>query len=334
MTPVMEMEIHPTEHDLVLGTHGRGVLIIDDLTPIRNLKPELLNEELVYLGSRPFKLGYLGGEQSSEGDDAYTGYNNVNTVLINYYLKKRHVFGDMYLEVYDNEGKLLETLPAGKRKGINYVTWITVMEPPKVPSSTTLLGAAMTGPRLPPGEYTVKIIKGENTYEGKVSMIWDPASRHSNEDRDLRHEKMMKAYYLLEDLGYYDKQIMDIRDKSAEMHKQSEKKSTRKELDKLIVKMDDMHAEIVPLKMGGITGEKRLRERVADVYSAIVGYGGRPTDTQIERLGLLEKSVDDMGHSVDDIINSELAEINKSLDKEGLAQISVITREEFESMDD
>jgi len=334
MVPVMEMEIHPTKHDLILGTHGRGILILDDLTPIRNLNPALLDEELVYLGSRPFKLGYLGGEQRSEGDDSYTGYNTVNTVLINYYLKKRHIFGDMYLEVYDEEGNLLETLPAGKQKGINYVTWITVMDPPKVPTSTTLLGSAMTGPRLPPGDYTVKIIKGENTYEGTVSMIWDPASKHSNADRDLRHEKMMKAYYLLEDLGYYDKQILDIRDKSAEKIKLGVKRSTQKDMDKLVAKMDEMHAEIVPLKMGGITGEKRLRERVADVYSAINGYGGQPTDTQIERLDLLVKSVNELGTRVDEIINIELADINKSLEKEGLEPITVITKEEFEALDD
>jgi hypothetical protein len=192
----------------------------------------------------------------------------------------------------------------------------------------------MTGPRLPPGDYTVKIIKGDKTYEGKVTMIWDPASRHSIADRDMRHEKMMKAYYLLEELGYYDKQILDIHDKSSEKIKQGVKKSTHKSMDKLVTKMDEMHAEIVPLKLGGITGEKRLRERVADVYSAINGYGGRPTDTQIERLDLLMKSVDEMGKRIEDIINAELADINKSLEKEGMEAINVITREEFESMDD
>ncbi len=334
MVPVMEMEIHPTEHDLVLGTHGRGVLIIDDLTPIRDLKPGNLDEDLVMLGSRPLKLGYLGGEQRMEGDDEYTGYNTANAVLINYYLKKRHVFGDMYIEVYDKDGKLLETLPAGKRKGINYVTWITLMDPPKVPSSTSLLGSALTGPTLPPGDYRVKIIKGEDTYEGTVSMIWDPASRHSIEDRDLRYQKMMKAYHLLEDLGYYDAQIMDIKDKSTASKKQAAKKSTFKELDEMISRMDDMHAEIVPIKIGGITGEERLRERVANIYSGISGFGGRPTDTQVNRLAMVENEVNEMGKRVEGVISEELAEINKSLEKEGLEAISVISREEFDNMDE
>jgi hypothetical protein len=310
------------------------VLIIDDLTPIRGLKPEMLDEELVILESRPFKIGYLGGEQRMEGDDEFTGYNTANTVLINYYLKKRHIFGDMYAEVYDEDGKLLETLPAGKRKGINYVPWITVMDPPKVPSSTTLLGSAFTGPRLPPGEYTVKIIKGENTYEGTVSMIWDPASRHTNEDRDLRHEKMMTAYRLLEDLGFCDAQVMDIRERAAEVKKQCTRKSTLKDLDELIGRMEDMHAEIVPMKIGGITGEEKLRERVANIYSSISGYGGRPTDTQIKRLEMVAKEVQDMGSRVQDIIDTDLVDINKSLEKEGLDAIVVTTREDYDSMDE
>jgi hypothetical protein len=330
MVPVMELEIHPAEHDLVVATHGQGIMIIDDLTPIRQLKPGLLDQELVFLESRPFKLGYIGGEQRMEGDDEFTGNNPPDACPITYYLKKRHVFGDMYMEIYDENDSLIEELPAGKRKGINRVSWVTVMDPPKVPSSVQLLGQAMTGPTLSPGEYTVKIIKGEDTYEGKVTMIWDPASRHSIEDRNLRQVKLMKSYNLLEDLAFIDGQITDIRDKSNKMKERTSKKPVQKSLGKLAEKMDVLHAEIVPLKLGGITGEERLRERLANIYGGILSYGGRPTNSQIERLDLLEKSIRELDQRLKDIISSDLVTVNESLSKEGIGNISVITREEFE----
>jgi hypothetical protein len=330
MVPVMELEIHPTEHDLIIATHGRGILIIDDLTPIRQLKPELLDQDLVFLGSRLFRLGYTGGEQRMEGDDEFTGDNPSDVCQITYYLKKRHVFGDMYIEIFDKNDSLIEKLPAGTRKGINRVQWVTVMDPPKVPSSVQLLGQAMTGPTLSPGDYRVRITKGENTYEGMVTMIWDPASRHSSADRDLRQEQLMKAYGMLEELAWTDRQITDIRDKSIKTKELTTKKPLLKSLDALIAKMNTLHEEIVPVKVGGITGEERLRERLAAIYGGILSYGGRPTNSQIERLDVLGKSMDDLEARLQQVIGSDLEAVNQSLEKEGLEPIIVVSRAEFE----
>ena len=53
---IREMAIHPTLHDLVIGTHGRGIMILDDITPLRQLTMDMLEEELVFLDSRPYSL--------------------------------------------------------------------------------------------------------------------------------------------------------------------------------------------------------------------------------------------------------------------------------------
>ena len=327
--PVHDIAIHPVTNDLVLATHGRGILIIDDLTPIRQLKPDMLTKELVFLDSRPFELGYLGGEQRMEGDDSFTGNNPPTSCMITYYMSKRHVFGDMYIEVYNEKDSLIKTLPAGKRKGINRVEWQLMMDPPKVPSSVQLLGQALAGPTFPPGIYKIKILKGENTYQGQVQVVWDPASRHSAADRDLRQAQLMKAYNMLEELAFIDRQITDIRDKAKATAAIATKSSTRKSLEELSARMDKLHAEIVPIQEGQITGEERLRERVANVYGSIMGYQGRPTDSQVERLDVLEKDVKGYNLQLQEVISTELPAINSMLEKEGLTPISVITYTEF-----
>ena len=40
MVPVRDIDIHPRDHDLIVGTHGRGIYILDDLTPLRDLTSE------------------------------------------------------------------------------------------------------------------------------------------------------------------------------------------------------------------------------------------------------------------------------------------------------
>ncbi len=43
------------------------------------------------------------------------------------------MFGDLKLEVYDGQGALVSTLPAGKRKGINRVLWPMRLKQPRMP---------------------------------------------------------------------------------------------------------------------------------------------------------------------------------------------------------
>ena len=68
-----------------------------------------------------------------------------------------------------------------------------------------------------------------------------------------------------------DRQITDIRDKAITAKGFSSKKALNRDLEALIEKMDGMHGEIVPVKVGGITGEERLRERLADSPVRLAG---------------------------------------------------------------
>lgn len=327
--PVHDLVIHPETHDLVIGTHGRGIMIIDDLTPIRQMRPEMLSREVVFLESRPFELGFTGSEQRMEGDDAFTGNNPPGTCIISYYLSKRHVFGEMYVEIYNDRDSLIKVLPAGKRKGINRVNWVMDMDPPKVPPSVQILGQALSGPTYPPGEYRVRIVKGDQATEGKVKVIWDPSSRHSEEDRDLRHEKLMMAYRLLEELAFTDRQITGIRDQAKQKAERTRSRATRKLLTELAGRMDQWHAEIVPVKEGQITGEIRLRERLGDIYSGIMSYQGRPTRSQTERLDLLQSEVERYGAQISQVTGKGLPLINQKLEEEGIGVVNVLSLEDY-----
>ena len=50
---VRDLAIHPRDHDLIIATHGRGIYIVDDITPLRTLTRELAEKDVAFLGSRP-----------------------------------------------------------------------------------------------------------------------------------------------------------------------------------------------------------------------------------------------------------------------------------------
>ncbi len=327
---VMDMVIQERENDLVLATHGRGIMIIDDITPLRQLNEDVLQKDVAFLDSRPYKLGYTGWEQTFFGDDEFVGSNPSGSSVITYYLKKRHIFGDMHLEIYNDKGEKIKELPGGKRKGINRVNWYMRMKPPKVPSSPLLSGEAMYGPTYPPGDYTVKMLKGDNTYEEKIKVVYDPAIHHSVEERDEQYKTLMEAYNLLQDLGYTDRLVTDIRDQAKEKAAKANNKTLGKKLNDLSNKMESLHKELVATTLtSAITGEEKLREKIAAIYSAVLSYQGKPTQSQVEKLSVLTKEAIEKKDGLDSIIKTNLPNLETQLAKENIEPFKLITKEAF-----
>ena len=327
---VHEMVIHPRDHDLILATHGRGILIIDDITPLRSLKKEMLNQDLVFLPSRPYLISSMTQKQTFAGDDEFIGNNPPDAVYISYYMKKRHVFGDMHMEIYDSAGIKIATLPAGKRKGINRESWPPREKPPKVPASNTLSGGAFFGPTVLPGTYTVKVIKGEDVFESSVKVEFDPNLPHSESDKELQLKTLRRAYNMLEDLAFMDARIIGVHRELSEITGSSETKpSLKKKLDPYQKRLDELHKEMVATKMGGITGEEQLREKISGVYGAVMRYYGKPTQSQIERLNTLDAELKSKAVEIEKLLGPELSEINKMIVKAGMEEVKVMTLEEF-----
>jgi hypothetical protein len=299
------MAFQMEQNDLVLATHGRGVIILDDMTPMRNLTPAILEKDFAFLPVRPYYFTSETGLQDFVSDAEFIGTTASNAASICYYLKKRHVFGEMYLEIFDPEGKLLKKLPAGNRKGINVVQVSTVMDPPKVPKSPNILGEAAFGPEYPPGTYTIKVTKGTDVYQTSLVLNDTKNSKHLASDRVLQREALMRAYRMLEELAAVDDQILALRD-ALKAREGSAKGSGLKKIRAQIAECDAMHEKISATQPGegGIAGQVRLRENIAEVYSAIGGYRGKPTNLQIKALDLYQEQVKALASKVADLSGS------------------------------
>ena len=108
-----DLAIHPRDHDLVIATHGRGIWIVDDITPLRALTPrDARRSDAAFVPgeARPCSASRRGGGWAN-GDAAFVGPNPPGDAVITYYQQKRHIFGDMKIEVLDSAGKLLGDAP-------------------------------------------------------------------------------------------------------------------------------------------------------------------------------------------------------------------------------
>jgi hypothetical protein len=208
----------------------------------------------------------------------------------------------MYLEISDSNGKFLKRLPAGNRKGINIVQIATSMEPPKVPKSPNILGEAAFGPEYQPGSYSIKVVKGTENYTTNLVLNDVQNSTNTIDDRKLQRTTLMQAFNMLEKLAAIDEQILNTRD-NLKTKATTAKGSNLKKIQALIADCDKMHEQISATQPGegGILGQVRLRENIAEIYSAVGNYRGKPTKLQIKALELYGKQVEDFAPKIEGI---------------------------------
>jgi len=323
--PVDDMAVQAREGDLVLATHGRGIWIIDDISPLRALTPEVMAKEATLIPGKAIQYFETNGGWP-EGDESFNGRSRPTEAQITYYQRGRHIFGDLKIEILDSDGKVVDSVAGSKHRGLNRASWSMRVKAPAVPPAATALFEAAQGPRVLPGTYTVKMTKGDNVYTEKLNVVLDPRAKYTIEDRKAQFDLTMKVYHTIEHMTYAVEAIEGVRDgANARAAKLAEKDPLKKQLTDVAAKADALRSKIVATKEGGmITGEERIRELLGQLYGAVNGYEGRPADYQFARSDSLAHELEDVIGDFKKLTDKELPAVNAGLKKKKADAIAVI----------
>ena len=321
---VRDLAIHPRENDLVLATHGRGIWIVDDMTPLRNLTPDLMSAEAAFISARPVQQRIEGNGGWANGDAVFVGDNPPDGAVINYYQRTRHLFGKLKIEVVDSTGRVVDEVPASKRAGLNRVTWTMLEKPPRVPPAAQVAFAGIRGPRLVPGNYTVRMTKAGKTYETPLTIGLDARAKFSEADRKAQYDAAMKVHALFGDESAVMDRILFLRGQLAKsMSVIPEKDDVHKTVKDFDDKVDNVRKKIVATKEGGaITGEERLREHTDQLYGALLSYEGKPGDYQLTYIDTLRRELTDISKELDQLVTTDLPKLNQTLKSKNQPAIS------------
>jgi photosystem II stability/assembly factor-like uncharacterized protein len=332
---VRDIVVQPRESDLVVATHGRGIWIVDDITPLRKLTPEVMSQGAVFLQAKPAQQRLQANGGWADGSAVFSGPNPPDAALITYYQSKRHIFGKMKLEILDSQGKVVDTLPPNSRRGISRVEWSMRLKAPHVPPAATAAFEAAQGPRVLPGTYTVKMTRGKETYTTQLDLVLDPRAKFTLEDRKLEFDAAMRLHHLLGDMSFDVDRINGVH--AALLERGAKVKGDAglgKRLRELAEKVETIRKKIVATTEGGaVTGEERIREKTTGLYGEILNYEGRPADYQTARIESLKKELEDVAAEFDTFVAKELSAVNKSLSQKKLEPIQPIDRKTWDAAD-
>ena len=312
---VRDLAVQTRDASLVLATHGRGIWIIDDLTPLRALDAKMLDSEVAFVPVKPNQQRFEVFGGWVDGDAAFNGQNPRGGATIAYYQKSRHLFGKLKLEVLDSKGELVDTLGASVRRGINLVSWSMHAKPPRVPPAAQVAFNSQQGPRVPPGTYTVRLTKGKDVFETKLDVGLDRRATYSVADHQAQYDAALRVRDLFNNMSDLVFKLNAVRAQaSGAAAKLGEGDALRKQLNAINDKADAIRKEIVATKEGGaITGEERLREHTDQLYGAITSYDGKPADYQLARIDALTREYNDINGEFAELEKNDLAKANDAL---------------------
>jgi hypothetical protein len=167
MVAVNDLVVHPRDNDLILGTHGRGIWILDNINPLQEWTPEILDSEGYLFTAEPAEQIRYRSEKGHEGNMIFRGANPASGALLDFWAGTEAE--DVRLTILDSEGETAAQVPARARPGLNRATWnLRYSEPGQGENQPP------RGPLVPPGSYTVRLEIGDSAFETPLEVREDP----------------------------------------------------------------------------------------------------------------------------------------------------------------
>lgn len=289
---VRDIKIQEQTNDLVLATHGRGIILVEDISIMRNITPAVAAQDVALLNNKPIVLTmgkYAGGFANASGD--WNGGIPSTITPIQYYLKERA--NSIQMEVYDKDGKLVQKLAPTNRKGYNKVIWNQRSMPPKTArGGNQMEQAAFLAPQVFPGDYTIKVKVNGKEYSQVIKMQHDVTNKDFTlQDRELQYKTGQELFTMNERLAKLVDSINTTQSLLKKHIDSTQNKKTKTLLQDYWNKLEELRLTLVPPVMKGTGDLKRLRSDISEVYSAVVGQEARPSNLQLQRAEVLKGEI-------------------------------------------
>ncbi len=327
---VRDIQVHPRDHDLLVGTHGRGLWVLDDISSLQGLTAETIASDCTLFDIRPVTLHSMKGNSMYSGPHQFTAPNPRPGAKVSYYLKEKPASGTPFsLTVVDSAGNSVQTLRGSRNKGLNTVTWNLRVQGEAPAASVPSQGRRRSfgGSYCYPGEYTVVLELGEDRFEKAFTVRADPNHTFTLEERRLNREFVreiaalnQKGALLIREMEALDAQLKDVgsRLKSAGITDTalSEKLQAIQKEVKIIRTTYSYSVE-------GRTGYRRpvmvalrggtLPEQLSRLRGSVSRYQGAPTQTQIDHFSYIKGVVEPLLQTAAEIRDRDIPELNRML---------------------
>ncbi len=342
------------DDDLIAGTHGRGYLILDNLTPLRQISANLATEKVhLYTPQTALRVRNNMNPPTPWPPDMATGENPPPGAMIDYVLGQ-NFSGPVTLEILDSKGALVSRFrstdpvpPLDPRypdptlwarppvvvetsAGQHRFLWdMRYQEIPgmstgpdadeAVPHNTPAVAAS---PFVLPGTYTVRLVAGGQTLTAPLKVVLDPRVKTPAADLQQQFTVSRQIYDDMLHATVALHEITVIRDQ--------------------LSSRAPTGADALSAKLNAIAGRERaggggrggpagpptlgsLRTQLARLEHSIQNADAAPTAAQVEAVEITAKPLPGLLAQWDDLKKTDLKALNLQLQQRNLPLLSLDT---------
>jgi hypothetical protein len=336
--PVYWIAVQEHFRDLVIATYGRGFWILDDLTALEQMTPQIAESSANLFPPRDAYRFRAAVQPEQMTYDPTAGQNPPYGATINYYLKSAPK-EDVKVAILDASGRTVRTMTAAKQVGFNRVVWNLRFEPTRQMRLRTapdyapeiLMGAEGWRPVLgerrlsvlaPPGSYTVKLTVDGKDYNQKLTVLKDPHSNGTEGDIQIQNKLVTSLSDELNGMVDAANQIELIRAQlavlDAELGRDENATAIRTAAKDLSAKLVAIEDNLIRLKVtgrgqDGVRWTPRLIDKIGYLADEVETSDYQPTTQQVAVHDELKEKAATYRQRLRLVLGKEVADFNALL---------------------
>jgi photosystem II stability/assembly factor-like uncharacterized protein len=321
LVPITDLTIK--DNDLIVATQGRAFWVLDDLTPLHQLKPDVMDKPLYAFTPRPtYRLpggGRGGGGDDEGGPRTPQGQNPPAGAVIQFHLKDAPAKGDKAsLDILDASGAVVRTFTPDAaqqgdrwepRKGMNRFAW-NLLYPGTETFPGMILWGGLPTPRAAPGKYQARIKVGAHEQTIAFEVTADPRISSTSADLEAQFRFLIAARDKLTETHRAIKQIRDIRDQLVNLRQRvkdlpdiADVQSAATAIETKLTAIEEaLYQTKNRSSQDPLNFPIRLNNRLAGVAGVVAQGDYRPTDQAVQ-----------VKEEVTTLIDAQLSELRKLL---------------------
>lgn len=343
---------HPRRNDLLLGTHGRALWVLDDATPVQQWSAEVAEEPAhlfpiseAYRHTRSFT-------RYGEGDHRWIAQNPAYGALISYALKDVPEDSDkgnakdekkdaakkddwLTLEILNSDGQVIRTIKnPPKEKGVNRVNWDLAVDPPKYRTDEVgggLFGGPVGGAEVLPGNYRARLTVNGTRYEQNIQVSIDPALDYELAGLQAEFTTVNDVTAMISELNTRLRLLDAL--KAQLSSREKDLKQTKHELDSDGETTWKDFAKALDMQLGKLAREQgkptwslgpQLVERLEDLYGSMSSQFRAPSAAQLAYVEAIRQDYQQALTGLDQFFSEDVAQFNQFLSSQQIP--GLITR--------
>lgn len=321
---VRDIKIQQPYNDLVIGTHGRGAWILDDIAPLQELAAAH-DEPLHVFPVRLSTWWQQWGRGSSLGQRVFVGENPPAGGMINFWLAETPK-GPVKVRITDQAGELVQEFShLEATAGINRALWSLRHRGP-TPSKSQQGGggffrrfASFGAPALP-GSYTATVIVGDNEASSTFDLRWDPRVEMTAQQMISQHDTSAQLVDAVSRVNGLLDEVSDLTEQLETLEGNIEDadvediESVSEQIGTALQELQTLDNKLQRPPAGmNYRDYPRLREEVQSLMFGTMGTQGAPTEGQLQVMSELDGDASRLAAELQAVVETTIRQLNEML---------------------